>query len=67
MRVGRRWNPKILKCPECRNHYVRLKDLNLHLLRRHGATYCVALPATATGAATPVPRSKRGVLRRHKF
>ena len=60
MRRGQKFSADLIKCPQCHKHFMREKDLNLHLLRKHGAAYAVRLPRTATGTATPVLRTKRG-------
>lgn len=57
IREARRFNARILGCPECRRRFIRLKDLNLHLLVRHEADYIVRLPRTATA---PAHACKRG-------
>jgi len=56
LRQARKFNERILACPQCRRRFRRLRDLNAHLLRRHEAHYAVELPTTPTGVARPRAR-----------
>lgn len=67
MKRGTPFDPFLLKCPQCRKHFARLADLNLHLRNKHEARYAVMLPTRATDVARPVPRVKRGGPRRPPF
>jgi len=59
LRQAKRFNDRILACPQCRRRFRRLRDLNVHLLRRHEAHYAVELPTTAAGVARPRARGDR--------
>lgn len=58
---ARPFNDKVLACPECRRRFARLRDLNIHLRRRHGADYAVSLPKSPGERAAPRARKDQKI------
>jgi len=47
-RTARKFNCRILGCPECRRRFTTYKNLNLHLAERHDAPYLCVPPKNLT-------------------
>ena len=58
-RKGQALNVRILACPECPRRFTTVKNLNIHLARRHDAPYMIRLPRSLVGTTCAIPRPKR--------